>query len=213
MNHQTKKTKKRLFGSLFANRPIIRASAAMLLLAGSTVMAPAASAGDQQIDELKKVLQGQIDLMKPELREKVEGLSMDTKMSLMAILAMHNRYSKQVTMRQVMTEVLSDFQSILAGIMTENPEHTADSARRLANHRIPIGGLLPYLGLENINDERLAVLDGFNASVEGNALKLAEAADAGDMTTAASLVGPISSGCVACHGVFRSQPGVSDLLR
>ena len=97
--------------------------------------------------------------------------------------------------------------------MTDNPEQTADSARRLANHRIPVGGLLPYLGLENISDERLAVLDGFNTSVEGNALKLAAAAEAGDMATAASLVGPISSGCVACHGVFRTQPGVSDLLR
>ena len=138
---------------------------------------------------------------------------MDTKMSLMAILAMHSRYSERATMRQVMTEVLSDFQSVLAGIMTDNPEQTADSARRLANHRIPVGGLLPYLGMENVSDERLAVLDGFNTSVEGNALKLAAAADAGDMTTAASLVGPITSGCVACHGVFRSQPGVSDLLR
>ncbi|MCU7843882.1 MAG: cytochrome c [Candidatus Thiodiazotropha sp. (ex Monitilora ramsayi)] len=170
------------------------------------------SAAEPSLDDLKKVLQGQIKLMKPELQEKVKGLSMDTKMSLMAILAMHNRYSQTVTLRQVMTEVLSDFQSILAGIMTDNPEQTADSARRLANHRIPVGGLLPYLGLENINDERLAVLDSFNSSVEGNALKLASAAEAGDMAKAASLVGPISSGCVACHGYFRSQPGVSELL-
>lgn len=183
------------------------------LLAGCVCVAGSAWAADPGMDELKKVMQGQLELMKPELRAKVEALSTDTKMSLMSILAMHSRHSKQVTMRQVMTEVLSDFQSILAGIMTQNPEHTADSARRLANHRIPVGGLLPYLGLENINDERLAVLDGFNSSVEGNALKLAAAADAGDMTTAASLVGPIASGCVACHGVFRSQPGVSDLLR
>ncbi|MCU7808718.1 MAG: cytochrome c [Candidatus Thiodiazotropha sp. (ex Semelilucina semeliformis)] len=170
------------------------------------------SAADPSLDDLKKVLQSQIELMKPELREQVKRLSMDTKMSLMAILAMHNRYSQTVTLRQVMTEVLSDFQSILAGIMTDNPEQTADSARRLANHRIPVGGLLPYLGLENINDERLAVLDSFNSSVEGNALKLASAAEAGDMEKAASLVGQISSGCVACHGYFRSQPGVSKLL-
>ena len=188
-------------------------SIAAVMLIGSAFLTSHVSAADPGMEELKKVLQGQIELMTPELQEKVKGLSMDTKMSLMAILAMHNRYSKRVTMRQVMTEVLSDFQSILAGIMTDNPEQTADSARRLANHRIPVGGLLPYLGLENINDERLAVLDGFNTSVEGNALKLATAAEAGDMATAASLVGPISSGCVACHGVFRTQPGVSDLLR
>ncbi|MCU7842186.1 MAG: cytochrome c [Candidatus Thiodiazotropha sp. (ex Troendleina suluensis)] len=183
------------------------------MLIGSTFLTSNVSAADPGMEELKKVLQGQIELMTPELQEKVKGLSMDTKMSLMAILAMHNRYSKSVTMRHVMTEVLSDFQSILAGIMTDNPEQTADSARRLANHRIPVGGLLPYLGMENISDERLAVLDGFNTSVEGNALKLATAAEAGDMATAASLVGPISSGCVACHGVFRTQPGVSELLR
>ncbi|OOZ38001.1 hypothetical protein BOW53_16775 [Solemya pervernicosa gill symbiont] len=184
----------------------------MVLLIGSSMFAQSVSAADPSLAELKKVLQSQIELMKPELKGKVKDLSMDTKMSLMAILAMHSRYSERATLRQVMTEVLSDYQSVLAGIMTDNPEHTADSARRLANHRIPVGGLLPYLGMENISDERLAVLDSFNSSVEGNALKLADAAEAGDMVKAASLIGDISSGCVGCHGVFRSQPGVSDLL-
>ncbi len=180
---------------------------------GSSMAMSTAGAADDGMKELKKVLEGQIAMMKPELQKKVKGLSMDTKMSLMAILAMHSRYSERVTMRQVMTEVLADFQSVMAGIMTDNPEMTADSARRLANHRIPVGGLLPYLGMENISDERLATLVGFNDSVEGNSLKLAEAADKGDMGTAAELVGKISTGCVACHAVFRGQPGVSDLLR
>ena len=211
MIHQRRKAKK-FFEGFFGFQKIRSSSIAVAMLIGLS-SATNVSAADPGMEELKKVLEGQIELMKPELQEKVKGLSVDTKMSLMAILAMHNRYSQTVTMRQVMTEVLSDFQSILAGIMTDNPEQTADSARRLANHRIPVGGLLPYLGLENISDERLAVLDGFNTSVEGNALKLAAAAEAGDMATAASLVGPISSGCVACHAVFRTQPGVSDLLR
>lgn len=212
MKHQRNKAKK-CFDRFPGIQKLRYSSIAAAMLIGSAFLTSNVSAADPGMEELKKVLQGQIELMTPELQEKVKGLSMDTKMSLMAILAMHNRYSKSVTMRQVMTEVLSDFQSILAGIMTDNPEQTADSARRLANHRIPVGGLLPYLGMENISDERLAVLDGFNTSVEGNALKLATAAEAGDMATAASLVGPISSGCVACHGVFRTQPGVSDLLR
>lgn len=180
---------------------------------GSSMAMSSATAADDGIKELKKVLEGQIALMKPELQKKVKGLSMDTKMSLMTILAMHSRYSERVTMRQVMTEVLADFQSVMAGIMTDNPEMTVDSARRLANHRIPVGGLLPYLGMENISDERLATLVGFNDSVEGNSLKLAEAAEKGDMGTAAEMVGKISVGCVACHSVFRGQPGVSDLLR
>lgn len=188
-------------------------SIAGAMLVGSTLFTTTLSAAEPGMAELKKVLQGQIEQMKPELQNKVKGLSVDTKMSLMAILAMHSRNSDKATMRQVMTEVLSDFQATVTGIMTDNPEMTADSARRLANHRIPVGGLLPYLGLENVNDDRLALLVGFNDSVEGNALKLADAADAGDMGKAATFVGSISSGCVACHTVFRGKPGVSDLLR
>lgn len=205
--------KQNSFTRLPGIRTLRSASIAAVMVIGSACFASNAIAADDGMAELKKVLEGQIALMKPELQAKVKGLSMDTKMSLMAILAMHSRYSERATMRQVMTEVLSDFQSVMAGIMTDNPEQTSDSARRLANHRIPVGGLLPYLGMENISDERLSILNGFNDSVEGNALKLAEAAEAGDMAKAASLVGPITSGCVACHGVFRKQPGLSDLLR
>lgn len=102
---------------------------------------------------------------------------------------------------------------MVMGIMTDSTEMTADSARRLANHRIPVGGLLPYLGMDNINDDRLAVLESFNDSVEGNANKLADAAEKGDMATASQLLGSISSGCVGCHAVFRSLPGKSDLLK
>ena len=131
----------------------------------------------------------------------------------MAILAMHSRYSDEATLRQVMLEVLADYQTMVMGIMTDSNEMAADGARRLANHRIPVGGLLPYMGMENITDDRLAVLGTFNDSVEGNANKLADAAAAGDMATAASLLGDITSGCVACHAVFRSLPGKSDLLK
>lgn len=183
------------------------------LLIGSSIMVSGAANADSGMAELKKVLQSQIELMKPELQEKVKGLSTDTKMSLMAILAMHSRYSDKATMRQVMLEVMADYQSMVMGIMTDSTEMTADSARRLANHRIPVGGLLPYLGMDNITDDRLAVLDGFNTSVEGNANKLAEAAEAGDMATASSLLGQISSGCVGCHAIFRTLPGKSDLLK
>ncbi|MEW8069280.1 MAG: hypothetical protein AB2810_21150 [Candidatus Thiodiazotropha endolucinida] len=171
-------------------------------------------ADDSGMADLKKVLQGQIEMMKPDLQKEVKGLSTDTKMLLMSILAMHSQYSDKATLRQVMLEVLADYQSIVMGIMTDSSEMTADAARRLANHRIPVGGLLPYMGMENINDDRLAVLAGFNDTVEGNAIKLAEAAGNGDMATAAMLLGTIGSGCVGCHAVFRPGiPGKSDLLR
>ena len=186
--------------------------AAAFLISGSAVAADG-KPDPQKMKELQQIMQHQMMLMKPELQAKVKVLSPKTKQSLMKILAQHSRYSETATLRQVMTEVLADYQSMVSGIMTENKEQVADSARRLANHRIPVGGLLPYLGLENVNDDRLAILEGFNDSVEGNAKKLASAADAGDMALAASLVGPITTGCVSCHAVFRSQPGLSNLLR
>jgi len=181
-----------------------------LFIGSSTAIAADAQPATQNIQQ---IMQQQIKLMKPELQQKVKALSPATKKLLMKILSQHSRYSETATLRQVMTEVMQDYQSTVVGIMTENSEQAADSALRLANHRIPVGGLLPYLGLENINDERLAILAGFNDSVEGNAKKLAAAAEAGDMTEAASFLGPISTGCVSCHAVFRSQPGVSNLLR
>ncbi|RLA01088.1 MAG: hypothetical protein DRQ47_08575 [Gammaproteobacteria bacterium] len=164
--------------------------------------------------ELKKTMKSQLNMMTPELQDKVGDLSTDTKMMLMSILAMHSRNSDQATLRQVMLEVLADYQTIVIGVMTSSNEMARDAARRLANHRIPVGGLLPYMGLHNVNNERLAVLAGFNDSVEGNAIKLAEAAEKGDMETAAILLGKINSGCVGCHAVFRPEvPGKSDLLR
>jgi cytochrome c556 len=56
------------------------------------------------------------------------------------------------------------------------------------------------------------VLVSMNDAVEGSALRLAAAADKGDMAEAASHLSAIAGGCVACHQVFRGQPGVSPLL-
>ncbi len=173
----------------------------------------AAEPDPARMKEVKKIMMHQVSMMKPELQKKVKTLSPQTQKALMKILSQHTRYSDEITLRQVMHEVLSDYQSVAAGIMTDNPVQAAASARRLANHRIPAGGLLPYLGLDNINDAKLAVLGTFNDSVEGEALKLAKAAESGDMGAAAIHFGKISSGCIACHKVFRGKPGVSDLLR
>jgi len=162
---------------------------------------------------MQKIMKSDMSLMKPDLQKQVQGLSKQTKMALMKILSGHNRRSKQVTLRQVMHEVLSDYQSIVSGLSTDNAEQAADAARRLANHRLPLGGLLPYMAKADINDDRLASLVGFNDLVEGNALRLAEAADKGNASEAASYLGPIAEGCVACHQVFRSKPGVSNRLR
>lgn len=145
----------------------------------------------------------------PELRQKVMALSPQTKAMLKKLHDQHPRRSKELTLRQIMQEVLADYESIVSGIAADNAEQAADSARRLASHRIPKGGLLPYFALEHVNDADLGVLQTMNDAVEGNALKLAAAADKGDMAGAAERLSDIMVGCVACHQKFRGKPGVS----
>ena len=179
-----------------------------LCLAGSwPVQAQEPPAVDPQAAEKQQLMS-----YTPELREKAKALSPQTRQMLKQVAAKHNRPSPTLTLRQVMGEVLADYQSMIAGLATENGSQAADSARRLANHRIPRGGLLPYFALDKVNDAGLAPLQSFNDQVEGNALKLAEAAEKGDMIKAASFVGDITTGCVGCHQVFRGQPGVSPRL-
>lgn len=153
-----------------------------------------------------------VESFTPELRQKFFALSPELRATLGKLHAGHTRHSKELTLRQVMQEILSEYQGIAAAVATDNAEQAADSARRLANHRIPVGGLIPYFPLDKINNESLAVLPAMNDAVEGAALRLAEAADKGNMAEAAVRLGEIASGCVACHQFFRGQPGVSPLL-
>jgi hypothetical protein len=148
----------------------------------------------------------------PELRQKVMSLSPEMMATIQKFYTSHTRHSDTLTFRQMMQEVLADYQSIVSGIAVDNAAQVADSARRLANHRIPRGGLLPYFPLDKINDESLSILVSMNETVEGNALKLAEAADNGHIAEATTYLSKIAAGCVACHQVFRGQPGVSPLL-
>ncbi|MBI1425373.1 MAG: hypothetical protein GC149_18195 [Gammaproteobacteria bacterium] len=148
----------------------------------------------------------------PELRQKFLALSPELRATISKVHAGHTRHGKELTLRQVMQEILSEYQSIAAAVATDNAEQAADSARRLANHRIPVGGLLPYFPLDKINNDALSVLPGMNDAVEGSALRLAEAAERGNMAKAAVHLGDIASGCVACHQMFRGRPGVSAQL-
>lgn len=189
----------------------ISLAAALSLLAG--IGLAQAQDANPKMQELQQLMNQQISLMKPELQQKIKALSPQTKKLLLQIYGQHSRHSNQVTLRQVMHEVLSDYHSMVTGVLTDNREQAADSARRLADHRIPIGGLIPYLDMKFINDDGLSALAGFNDAVEGNAKRLAEAADEGDLAKAASLVGDITTGCFGCHTIFRGVPGKSDLLR
>lgn len=178
------------------------------LFAGTQVLAQTPAQPLPADQQMQKMLQ----MYTPELREKVTSLKPETRKQLLQMLSTHTNRSNRVTFRQVMQEVLNDYQAITAGIATDNPEMTADAARRLANHRLPKGGLYPYFAMENINDADMSILPAMNAAVEGSALKLAEAADRGDMGAAAMHLSEIMTGCVSCHTKFRGQPGVSNRL-
>lgn len=75
----------------------------------------------------------------------------------------------------MMQEILSEYQGKAAGVATGNTEQAADSARHRANHRIPLGGLKPCYPLGKNNTDSLSVLPAMNDTVEGAALRLAEA--------------------------------------
>lgn len=191
-----------------------------LLLAGMIMSIAAVAAEPSPGNGMTPEMQAQMAKMSPEmkqmmmsytpeLRQKVMGLSPDVRATMNKVHAQHTRKSNQLTLRQVMEEILSEYQGIASAIANDNPEQAADSARRLANHRIPKGGLLPYFPLDKMNNADMGVLPAMNEAVEGSALRLAEAADKGDMAKAATHLSDIMSGCVACHQKFRGTPGVT----
>lgn len=181
-----------------------------LILAASALLSGQASAETPQPGAQMPVeMQQMMKTYSPELRQKVMALSPDLKATIQKLHAGHNRRAKETNLRQIMHEILSEYQSISSAIATDNAEQAAEAARRLANHRIPKGGLLAYFPLDKVNTADLSVLPTMNEIVEGSALKLAEAADQGDLPKAASYMSDIMTGCVACHQKFRGVPGVS----
>lgn len=179
--------------------------ASSLLLSSHVSAAEAPKPGAQMPVEMQQMMK----VYSPELRQKVMALSPELKGTIQQLHAGHTRRAKETNLRQIMHEILSEYQSIASAIATDNAEQAAESARRLANHRIPKGGLLAYFPLDKVNTNDLSVLPTMNTIVEGSALKLADAADKGDLSMAASYMSEIMTGCVACHQKFRGVPGVS----
>lgn len=181
-----------------------------LVLVGSLMLATHAFAEAPKNGAAMPVeMQQMVKTYSPELRKKVMALSPELKATIQKLHAGHTRRAKETTLRQIMQEILSDYQAIASALATDNAEQASEAARRLANHRIPKGGLLAYFPLDKVNDNDLAVLPVMNQIVEGSALKLADAADEGDMPKAASYMSEIMTGCVACHQKFRGLPGAS----
>lgn len=156
-----------------------------------------------------ELMQQQMKLMTPELVQKAQALSPEIKQFLMHVAVRHERRSDTLTLVQVMHEIMAEHHMIGAAIATDNGPMAADAARRLSLHRLPKGGMLPYLPIEKVTTESLSVLPTMELAVEGNAQKLAEAAEKGDMAAAAHYYGEMTAGCVSCHNHFRGQPGAS----
>lgn len=182
------------------------------LLGMALVCLSAGAQAQDKPEDMKRgmeLMQQQMMLMTPELVQKAQALSPDIKKFLMHIALRHERRSDTLTLVQVMQEIMAEHHMIGTAIATDNGPMAAEAARRLALHRLPRGGMLPYLPIEKITTESLSVLPSMEVAVEGNAQKLAEAAEKGDMAAAAHHYGEMTAGCVACHMHFRGQPGAS----
>lgn len=173
------------------------------------VLGAAAQGKPEDMKRGMELMQQQMALMSPELVQKAQALSPEIKKFLMRVAVRHERRSDTLTLVQVMQEIMAEHQMIGAAIATDNGAMAADAARRLALHRLPKGGMLPYLPIEKVTTESLSVLPSMEVAVEGNAQKIAEAAEKGDMVAAAQHYGEMTAGCVACHMHFRGQPGAS----
>lgn len=175
----------------------------------------AANAAEPKADPKagQQIVQKQLALMTPELQAKVKALSPEIKQFLAHVAAKHTVKSETLTLAQVMQQVMADYQAMALAVSMDDAEGAAAAARRIADHRLPRGGLLPYMPLEKVTSNDLAVLPAMEAAVEGGSLRLAEAAEKGNMAEAAGHLGDIMQGCVACHQHFRGQPGTSALLR
>ena len=151
-------------------RPLARALAAAAL--ASAAAAPALAQQPFTPEQVKlgqELMQKQMATMTPELVERARALSPEIKQFLMKVALRHERRSDTLTLRQVMHDILADYQAVGAAIAVDNGAAAADAARRIAGHRLPRGGMLPYLPLDKVSDDGLSVLPAMEAAVEGGA--------------------------------------------
>lgn len=180
---------------------------------GTVMMIAGAAALPAYVAAEKVDMSKMANRFQPELRQKLSEISPEIKDTLAGLMGKHSQRSEVATMRQVMIEILMDYQALAAAIATDNREAAVAAANRIADHRLPVGGMLAYLPMDKINDETLAALPTLGGMVEGGVMKVAEFAAQGDMGRAATALGEVTAGCVACHATFRGVPGVSSRLK
>jgi mono/diheme cytochrome c family protein len=120
-----------------------------------------------------------------------------------------HKFEERFTARQVMQQLLADYQSIGSALAMDNGPQAAENVRRLIDHPSPVGHVYPYVPLDRITAANFQALPAMYDAVFGNAERLARAAEAGDLGHAAQLYGDILEGCLACHRIFRGVPGIS----
>lgn len=120
---------------------------------------------------------------------------------------------QRYTLRQVMVQMLADYQAIGAALAMDNGPLAARNARRLVDHPAPVGYLFPYIGPERITAANFQALPAFLDGVFGEAERLAKDGEKGNLVQASQRYGDILKSCIACHAVFRGTPGVSPYLR
>lgn len=147
--------------------------------------------------------------MTKEFQEAVSKLPPEFIQQFKKMTSKHTRYSEDATARQVMMEILSDTQCVIANLMIENGEGAADCAMRASAHRWPKGHLLAYVRLEQINVESLSALPNINGMVEVGLEKVADLAIKKDFAGASAEMGNVLRGCATCHAMFRFDKGTS----
>ncbi len=163
-------------------KPLVRKVGVLLLLAG-IILGPKLSTAESQ---------------------QPEGLPPDFFKKLAA-----THRTSDLTLRQVMQEMMSDLQSIIVGISMDNLEQVAESAQRLGKHKMPKGGLRPYLPVDK--HDQLSVLPAMETIISDEVKSIVEATKEGNTATAALHITPLIQGCVTCHSIFRGTPGAVSL--
>jgi hypothetical protein len=149
----------------------------------------------------------------PELQTRILALAPERVAALGKSSRSHRHpLDGQLTARQVMQQLLADYQAIGAALVVENGKQAAESARRLVDHPSPRGQVYPYIALEKVTEENIRQIPTMWQATFGKAQQLAAAAEKGDLQQAGALYGEIVVGCVTCHQLFRGTPGVSPRL-
>lgn len=123
-----------------------------------------------------------------------------------------HKFDERFTARQVMQQLLADYQAIGSALAMDNGAQAAENARRLIDHPSPVGHVYPYVPPERLTATNFQALPALREATFGTATRLAAAAEAGDLSRAAQLYGEVLQGCIACHRLFRGVPGVSASL-